>query len=241
MPKIIIFDIVGTLVSHEHFFTAIAERLPGLSKHNLSARLLGFAWLECAEREYTYLSLSGKYVPFATVFESLFWRVLHSAGVTEPRKIATGEDVKALMQEYQKCQVRPGAKQCIDTLRANDWTVWAFTNGDRERVEGYFHDGSIAIDASHIITCDEIGVGKPELRAYKKVREKIGLGKDEEAWFAAAHGWDVSAAGRSGFKTAYCTVLEKYELEEVFGKSDVVADGLVEMAEKVVGTAKDAA
>lgn len=89
MPKIIIFDIVGTLVSHEHFFTALSERLPFLSDHQIAPQLLGFAWLECAEREYTYLSLSGKYVPFATVFEKVFWRVLYAAGVDEPRKVRT--------------------------------------------------------------------------------------------------------------------------------------------------------
>jgi 2-haloacid dehalogenase len=44
----------------------------------------------------------------------------------------------------------------------------------------------------------------------------------------------VSAAGRAGFKTAYCTVLEGEPLEEVFGKMDVVAESLVELAKRVV-------
>jgi len=235
MPKTIVFDIVGTLVSHAYFYDAIAQRLPALQKdHNISPQLLGFAWLECAERERTYVSLSGKYLPFAKVFESIFFRVLHAAGVPEPRKLASEEDVKYLMQEHKNCKVRPGAKQCIDMLKENGWTVWAFTNGERERVQGYFEAGDIAIDSQHIITCDEIGVGKPQLKAYEKVREKIGLAKDEEAWFAAAHSWDVSGAGQAGFKTAYCTVLEKEPLEEVFGKMDVTAETLVEMAERVV-------
>ena len=235
MTKIIVFDIVGTLVSHEHFYTTIDQRLgPSLRKHNVSARLLGFAWLESAEREYTYLSLSGKYVPFAQVFEAIFFRVLHAAGVPEPRKLAAEEDVKFFLQEYKSCRVRPGAKECIDNLKANGWTVWAFTSGDRARVTGYFESGGIAIDAEHIITCDEIGVGKPELRAYEKVKEKIGVG-EQEVWFAAAHGWDVSAAGRAGFKTAYCTVLESEALEDVFGRMDVVVDSLVELGERVVG------
>jgi 2-haloacid dehalogenase len=113
--------------------------------------------------------------------------------------------------------------------------VWAFTSGDRARVTGYFSAGGIAIKPENIVTCDEIGVGKPELRAYEKVKERIGVEEGEEAWFAAAHGWDVSAASRAGFRTAYCTVLEGEELEEVFGKRDVVAETLVGMAEGVVG------
>lgn len=239
MPKNIIFDIVGTLVSYESFFSTIQSHLGAkLETYNIPARLLGFAWLESAEREYTFLSLSGKYVPFGLVFEKVFWRVLFSAGVEEPRNVATENDIKFLIGEYRKCEAREGAKECIDKLKENGWTVWAFTSGDRERVTGYFKAGNIAIDSANIITCDDIGVGKPELRAYEKVREKIGLAKDEEAWFAAAHGWDVSAAGRAGFKTAYCTLLEKEPLEEVFGKTDVVADGLEELAEKVVEIGK---
>lgn len=233
--KHIVFDVVGTLVSYEHFFTVIDNRLgSSLTKHNVSARLLGFAWLESAEREYTYLSLSGHYVPFAQVFEAIFFRILHFAGVPEPRSIATEDDVKYFMREYRNCEVRPGAKECVDRLRSEGWTVWAFTSGDRERVEGYFEKGGVRIEKGNLITCDEVGVGKPEIRAYERVKERIGGQDDAALWFAAAHGWDVSAAGRAGFKTAYCTVLEREPLVEVFGKTDVVAESLVELAEKVV-------
>jgi len=48
--------------------------------------------------------------------------------------------------------------------------------------------------------------------------------------------WDVSAAVKVGFKGAYCTVYEQDPCEELFGddKMDVIADSLVEMAEKIV-------
>lgn len=233
-PKHIVFDIVGTLVSHEHFYDVINARLgTALKAYNISGRLLGYAWLETAEREYTYLSLSGRYVPFAEVFQALFFRVLHFAGAPEPRSIASEEDVEYFMQEYKNCTVRPGAQECIDQLKDAGWTVWAFTSGDRERVRGYFRKGNIAIDNDHIVTCDDVGAGKPELKAYERVKERIGAGADSPLWFAAAHGWDVSAAGRAGFKTAYCTVLEKEALETVFGQTDVTADTLPALASKI--------
>ena len=144
------------------------------------------------------------------------------------------EDVKYFMQEYKKCEVRPGAKECVDKIKEAGWTVWAFTSGDRERVLGYFQKGNINIDGDHVVTCDEIGVGKPEVQAYERLRGKIGVENTAgELWFAAAHGWDVSAAGRAGFKTAYCLVLEKEALEDVFGKMDIVAETLPALAEKV--------
>jgi 2-haloacid dehalogenase len=236
--KHIVFDVVGTLVSYEHFFTVIERRLgSAVTPFNISPRLLGFAWLESAEREYTYLSLSGHYVPFAKVFQAIFFRVLHFAGVPEPRTIASEEDVEYFMREYKNCTARPCAKECIDRLKQAGWTVWAFTSGDRERVRGYFEKGGISIDDEHVITCDDVGVGKPEIRAYERVIENIGASKHDALWFAAAHGWDVSAAGRAGFKTAYCTVLEKEPLEDIFGKVDVTADNLSELALKIIESA----
>jgi 2-haloacid dehalogenase len=233
--KHIVFDIVGTLVSHEHFYEVIHSRLGSvLEPHHITGRLLGYAWLETAEREYTYLSLSGRYVPFAKVFQAIFFRVLHFAGVPEPRGLASEEDVEFFIQEYKNSNFRPGAKQCIDRFKASGWTVWAFTSGDRERVKGYFSKGDIAIDNDHIITCDDFGVGKPDIRAYERVKERIGASVDETMWFAAAHGWDVSAAGRAGFKTAYCTVLEQEPLEDIFGKTDVTAETLPSLSEKVI-------
>lgn len=237
--KHIVFDIVGTLVSHEHFYDIIEARLgPALKTYNITGRLLGYAWLETAEREYTYLSLSGRYVPFAKVFQAIFFRVLHFAGVPEPRSVASEEDVEYFIQQYKNCTVRLGAKECIDQLKEGGWTVWAFTSGDRERVKGYFTKGDIAIDNDHIVTCDDVGVGKPEIEAYERVKKKLGVGEDDTLWFAAAHGWDVSAAGRAGFKTAYCTVLEKEPLEEIFGKTDVTADTLPALADAVIKAAR---
>lgn len=233
-PQNIVFDIVGTLVSHEHFYDVINTRLgPALKPYNVSGRLLGYAWLETAEREYTYLSLSGRYVAFAQVFQALFFRVLHFAGVPEPRSIASDDDVEHFMEEYKNCAVRPGARDCINHLKICGWTVWAFTSGDRERVKGYFKKGDIAVDDNHIITCDDVGAGKPEIKAYEGLKAKIRAGAGERLWYAAAHGWDVSAAGRAGFRTAYCNVLEKEPLEDVFGKTDVIADTLPELASKI--------
>ncbi|OAL46441.1 HAD-like protein [Pyrenochaeta sp. DS3sAY3a] len=233
--KHIVFDVVGTLVSYTHFFSTLGSKLgPVLKPHNISAHLLGFAWLESAEREYTYLSLSGSYIPFAKVFEAIFFRVLHFAGIPEPREIATEDDVRYFMQEYRKCEVRPGAKELVQRLKDEGWTVWAFTSSERERVMGYFEKGGVAIEGANVITCDEIGVGKPEIKAYERVKERLGGVEGKALWFAAAHGWDVSAAGRAGFKTAYCTVLEKEPLEDIFGKQDVVAESLLELADGII-------
>jgi 2-haloacid dehalogenase len=75
--KNVVFDVVGTFVSYDNFFKVIDYRLEGkLRAEGITPKLLGFAWMEVAEREYTYLSMSGGYVPFWSVSQPLFYRML---------------------------------------------------------------------------------------------------------------------------------------------------------------------
>lgn len=138
MSKTVVFDVVGTCVGYTAYFKAIEDRLgPKLVAKGIKPQLLGFAWIEAAEREYTYLSISGRYVTFQEVFKALFYRMLWMAGIEEPRKFATDEDNEYIMEQYTKLQVRPGLKECFEKLRAAGFTVQALTAGDRKRVLGW--------------------------------------------------------------------------------------------------------
>jgi 2-haloacid dehalogenase len=238
-PKTILFDIIGTLVDHTHFLTSLTTRIgPALTSHGLSTPLFAYAWTEAAQREQAHLQSSGQSIPLAPILEGIFYRILHFAGISDPHTIASADDVKFIASEYAKCEAREGAAECIDILKKDGWDVWAFTDGEREDVLSYFRAGNIGIDNEHIITCSELGIRKPVMAAYEKVREHIGIKDEDQSWFAAAHSWDLSAASRSGFKTAYVKVLEGEEVENVFGKRDVVAEGFVGLAEGVVQEAK---
>lgn len=137
MSKTVVFDVVGTCVGYEAYFDAISHRLgTKLIAEGIKPQLLGFAWIEAAEREYTYLSISGRYVTFQDVFQTLFYRMLWMAGIEEPRKFATDEDNEYISQEYTKLQPRPGLKECFEKLRGAGFTVKALTAGDRRRVLG---------------------------------------------------------------------------------------------------------
>jgi 2-haloacid dehalogenase len=239
MPKIIIFDIIGTLVSHTNFIPSITTRIgPSLASHSLSPTLFAYAWIEAAEHEHALLASSGQTTTLPVVLQSIFFRVLHFAGVSDPHSVATSDDIRFMVGEYTRCEVRDGAGECIEQLRTAGWEVYAFTDGQREEVNHYFETGNIDIDDEHVITCADVGVKKPVLSAYEKVKQRIGIKEGDEVWFAAAHAWDVSAARRAGFKTAYCLVLEGEAMESVYGKMDVVAEGLVELVERVLKAAK---
>ena len=198
--KNVVFDVVGTLVSYDHLFEAIEERFgkERLAASGINAKLLGHCWLETAEREYTYLSLSGRYCTFFKVFESLFYRMLSYAGVTNPYSFATDEDIKYLSSEWRKLSLRPGASECVKKLRDAGFTVWCLTAGDLARVGGYFKLAGVDMPSENLLSCDTSGIAKPQPDAYMPLLKKLSE-SGATPWFAAAHMWDVSTAKTIGF------------------------------------------
>ncbi|KAL3429656.1 FAD dependent oxidoreductase-domain-containing protein [Aspergillus tetrazonus] len=236
--KNVVFDVVGTLVSYDHLFQAIDDRLGDrLREHGIKPSLLGYTWIEVAEREYTYLSMSGRYTVFADVFRALFYRMLWMAGIKEPREFASEADLDYIMTEYAGLKLRPGAKECVQKLRGAGFKVWCFTAGDAKRVSGYFENEGVEMPTGDLISCDTAGVGKPDLEAYRPLLERLKAEHGGRVpWFAAGHMWDVSAARRTGFKGAYTSIWEKEPLTELFGEMDVVDETLPGMADKIIAS-----
>lgn len=198
--KNVVFDIVGTLVCYDHLYDALDRRLGDrLRAEGIKPSFLGNIWMEAAEREYTNLSISGRYKAYGDVFEALFYRVLAMGGIKEPRQFASPDDLDYLMSEYERLTMRPGAAECVQKLRDAGFTVWAFTAADLGRVGGYFRKAGIEVPSENLLSCDAAGVGKPDLAAYRPLLQRLTFESGgEKPWFAAAHMWDVSAARTAG-------------------------------------------
>jgi 2-haloacid dehalogenase len=152
--------------------------------------------MEAAELEFTFLSISRRYVSFSSVFREIFYRVLHMFGISSPRTFATDYQRDAILTTYSELEAREGLKECFSLLREEGFTVWCFTSGDITRVKGYFERSGIDMPLENFMSCDTKGVAKPDPAAYEPIFQK--LGKDDVKWYAAAHMWDVSAANTVG-------------------------------------------
>jgi 2-haloacid dehalogenase len=234
MPKHVVWDIVGTVVGYEAVEEAVTERLgTKLLERNIAPTVLVHLLEETAEREYTFLSMSGKYVNYFDCIKTLFPRVLAQCGIEDPKTFVSQRDLDHILSQYSKLRARPGAAECWAKLREAGFTMWAFTSGDPNMVEGYLKDNGIECPPETFRSCDDLGVGKPDPECYKPLLKEF---KDagEEAWFAAAHQWDVSAAKRTGFKGAYVTVLERIACNDLFGEMDVTADSFEALADGII-------
>ncbi|SMR48529.1 unnamed protein product [Zymoseptoria tritici ST99CH_1E4] len=231
--KNVVFDVVGTLACYDELYDGIDARIGDrLRKEGIKPSLLGYTWIEVAEREYTYLSMAGAYKPFDTVFEAVFYRILFSAGIQDPHGFASAEDLAFIMAANNKMRFRDGAVQCISKLRNAGFTVWAMTAADKGRVRGYFEEAGLDLPLENLVSSDDTGIAKPTLSGYLPLFEQLNQG--ERPWFAAAHKWDVSAANRIGYRGAYCSLLEHDPLPDLFGTMEVEEPTLPALADRII-------
>jgi 2-haloacid dehalogenase len=141
------------------------------------------------------------------------------------------------MTAFKSMSPRPGLKDCFDGLREKGWDVYAVTNGGVETSLNYYHAAKIELDNEHLLSCDTIKIAKPDLRVYENAKQHLtarGVGEGEgEKWFVAAHAWDLIAARKAGFKTAYLSFEEHDPVTKVFGEFDVYAESMGELVEKL--------
>jgi 2-haloacid dehalogenase len=214
--KHVVFDVEGTLVSHDRVYKALDDRLGDkLRRENIKPALLGYTWFEVAEREYTYCSMSDNYVPFVKVLRFMFYRILHMAGVEHPRQFCSDDDVEYLMGEYANLELRPGAEECLSILRDNGYQVWCFTCADPTQVKGYFDKAGVEMPKEHVLDCDGFGIAKPALEPYRRLLETHFAGLEEKkVWFAAAHMWDAAGARKAGYVSTNYMMASRTGVEE---------------------------
>lgn len=132
MAKHVVFDIVGTLVCFDAFYNRINEVIgEKLRSHGIPAQLFGFAWMTQAELEFTFLSISSRHTSYKDVMKAMFYRTLWMSGIQEPRQFATDEERDRCQAGYSLLGPREGAKECIETLRSNGFSVWCLTTAGK--------------------------------------------------------------------------------------------------------------
>ncbi|KAF2127491.1 HAD-like protein [Dothidotthia symphoricarpi CBS 119687] len=237
MTKSASFDVIGTCFDFTHPIETIHSRLGDkLSTAAVDPKTLFFSWFYAAQRDFTYVSLAGSYKPIAEILKLTFRRACRVVDL--PADVVTDEDLAELMKAFKAMIPRTGLKDCFDGLREAGWDVYGVTNGGVETSLGYYHNANIDLDREHLLSCDDLKIAKPDVRVYENANSHLtsrGVGKkgDDERWFVAAHAWDLIAAKKAGFKTAYLDFEEHDPVTEVFGEFDLYAKDMTELLAKL--------
>ena len=154
-----------------------------------------------------------------------------------PDQAPTDDDVKAIMTAVTSLQGRPGLKQCFDGLRQAGWDVYGVTNGGKQTSLNYYKLANVELDEEHMLSCDDVGVAKPDVKVYENAQSHLdskGLSAAEgDRWFVAAHAWDLIAVKKADLKTAYLDFEEHDPVTEIFGKFDLYASSMVGLLDKM--------
>ncbi|ODV97474.1 hypothetical protein PACTADRAFT_30929 [Pachysolen tannophilus NRRL Y-2460] len=239
MPSIV-FDIVGTLISYENCIAEIEKQLGDRFKaDNINASLFFFFWLAGAERDYSYLSQSNNYQPFSKIMEYTFYRSLFFAGIKTPRHYCSQDEVNEIIKiGFFNLRARKQTEETLKLLAEYGFTTYFLTDASSERVLNYFKKSGIEISSENLISCDSIDAGKPEAIVYQTMSKRLPDKHKNDKWFFAAHMWDSCAARQGDFRTAWSAIHEFEPCTEIFGEPDVLGDGLLDTARKVIAMHK---
>lgn len=237
MPFSASFDVLGTCFHFQpliNLIDQIIRRNPDI-KTTIDATTLFHSWFYAGQRDFTYTSICGSYTPIASILRNTFRRSCGVNGFPDVQKNITDEDLDNISTELKRLPAREGLKECFDGLREAGWDVYAVTNGSKQASLKYYELANVSLDGDHLLSCDDLKVAKPDIKVYENANKWLQLRGCETGarWFVAAHSWDVLAARKAGFKTAWLAHEEVDPVTEVFGKFDIYAKDFKELLQKM--------
>lgn len=88
-----------------------------------------------------------------------------------------------------------------------------------------------------LFSCDEIKVAKPHPDVYRAIKSRIEEeGEADSLWFVASHTWDLFAAKKAGFKTAWVGYEELFTCPDIYERPDITAKDLHDAAEQILAS-----
>jgi 2-haloacid dehalogenase len=217
MADTVVFDVIGTLLSLDRARAALAS--VGAPVDTLAV------WFASSLRDYFAISHSGAYVPLAQVLRADLKRALKDAGV-EPKEGAI-DDVMGSMGALEAV---PGAAEAFDRLKGSGFQIVTLTNGSVEFTAAALDRVGLRQHVSHILSCDEVRVGKPHPTVYEMAKNV----SDGDVWMVAGHAWDIAGATRAGLRTAF--IGDSGDYPDIFDAPEIVAPDLTEAAAAIVAT-----
>jgi len=128
--------------------------------------------------------------------------------------------VEAALEGAATLAARPDAAAALDHLREHGHAVAVLTNSAAVAGRHTLDAAGLLVRVDRIDGADAVRAYKPDPRVYALTVAP------EQAWFVAAHWWDVTGAARAGFRTAWVSV-DDVLLPETAATPDIVAPDLM--------------
>ena len=194
--KVCVFDAYGTLFDVSSAARTLAFE-PGSEKLKESWVQLAADWRE-KQLQYSWLrAIMDRHVDFwAVTKDSLDWAL-------EANQLDGDSNLrKKLIDLYFRLAAYPEVSKMLADLKSKSFSTAILSNGSPDMLEGAVESAKITNLFDRVISVEEVGIFKPDLRVYKLIEEKFFC-KRQEVLFVSSNCWDAIAASDFGFKTVW--------------------------------------
>ncbi len=230
--KVLIFDIGGTVFDWN---TAIVETLRRLMPRDLTDDQDRREFALACRTEFLALNTAvfRKEVPWLTadqILSAAIQRSCDQAGLSD----LSAEDRVDLSHSWRRMPAWPGAIEAIAKLRER-YVVAPLTILSWPMAVGSSRRNGINWDS--ILSCDVLGVYKPDPRCYQRAAEIVDCSASE-IMMVASHPSDLRGAMASGYRSAYLVPRledpgDDYRDTGFAAEFDVLARDFTDLAEKL--------
>ncbi len=214
-PKLLIFDVNGTMLNMDGIKTAInqAYQHPG-------AFTQWFSWL----LQYSLVDTVTKtYHPFSKIAEAALQMTATSLKVNVDD--AFMQDILKSMQQLPPySDVLTG----LDLLKNAGYKMVTLTNSASAAQEKQLEFAQLTAYFKETFSVDAVELYKPHPKTYQYVLDELNF-DPQETMLIAAHGWDIAGAASAGLQTAFIA-REGQALYPLAKKPEYVCANLQELA-----------
>jgi 2-haloacid dehalogenase len=189
-PKVIFFDVNGTLLDMSSLQASIAHALA--DRKDLFP-LWMTTLLHCSLVE----SAIGSFHEFSDIGAAALRIVAAKNGFE-----VTDEAAHAAVAPMRSLPAFQDVSAGLNALRDQGFVLAVLTNSASSACTAQMEHAGLAAFFTRQLTVDEIRTYKPNVAVYRWAAEQMRV-RPEEALLVAAHGWDLAGAHAAGMQTAF--------------------------------------
>jgi 2-haloacid dehalogenase len=215
------FDVYGTLINTHGVLSLLKDMI------GENAQVFSNTWRE-RQLEYSFRrGLMQNYIPFSDCTKQALDYACLRYGIP-----LTSDQKNQLLERYKSLPAFDDVAQGLTQLKAKNYRLFAFSNGERHTVDALLKNAGIAEYFDGIVSADDIKIFKPNPAVYSHfLRQANSTGA--HTWLISSNPFDVTGALSHGMHSAWIkrtndAIFDPWELQPT-----TTAKNLIELTTKL--------
>jgi len=195
-PKVIAFDIIGTVFPLEPLRAAIVQL--GLPPAGLEG------WFAAGLRDAFALSAAGDFKPFMTVLDGALDQVL-----AEQHLVPSAARRARLMEQMKHLPARHDAQEAFETVVQAGLRIVALSNGASTATWSLLKGARLDRLVERVVSVEDVKLFKPRPEVYEHAAGIMKV-RAKRLALIAVHPWDIHGAKAAGLTAAYVSAEQPF-------------------------------